>query len=118
MKERIVIKDTEQTFNIVAQLPTQLKPKDFEHETEQVPETWEELKELCADLDGKTADISCNILQDEIDVSVWNTDNQTKVGDIEFLLWVGTLKMSLGTGMSVDISIPRAWQIIKGLIGE
>lgn len=85
---------------------------------EQVPTTFDELKEMCADLDGETSDISCNILQDEIDISVWNTDNQTKVGDIEFLWWVDTLKMSFGTGLSVDISVPRAWQIIKSLIGD
>ena len=116
MKERIVIEDFVCNDNC--------KRKDCEvcfeerSKKEQVPTTFDELKEMCADLDGETSDISCNILQDEIDISVWNNDNQTKVGDIEFLWWVDTLKMSFGTGLSVDISIPRAWQIIKSLIGE
>lgn len=70
---------------------------------EQVPETWEELKELCADLEGKDVFITCG-------------------GDsIEFHnLWFwkdGTICYNR-EDIKICVTVSRMWQIIKSLIGE
>ena len=110
MKEKIVIKDTEQTFNIVAQFPTQVKPKDFEHTIEQVPETFEELKELVRE---KVYD---------------DNRNGVKIGQcvkIEYILIDGKSFMLDGEILDEDNDVfavnrtpQQMWQIIKNLIGE
>ena len=100
MKERIVIKDTEQTFNIVAQFPTQVKPTDFEHIKEQVPETWEELKELCKEFG------EIEILENNIYFRGMTFRLNGNVEDFE------------GNIIGENRTPAQMWQIIKSLIGE
>ncbi len=85
MKERIVINKTDQIWNING---TEIKPKDFEHETEQVPENWEELKELC-----KGITVGLKICKD------------------------GTIYCN-EYFLAKNRTPEQMWQIIKGLIGE
>lgn len=99
MKERIVIKDTEQTFNIVAQFPTQVKPKDFEHTIERVPEKWEELKELCKEFG-------------EIEI----IENNIYFRGMTFRL-NGTVEDFEGNIIGENRTPQQMWAIIKNLIG-
>lgn len=108
MKERIVIKDTEQTFNIVAQIPTQVKLTDFEHTKEQVPESFSELKELCK----KTGHYAVNILKggllnkEYIFIFGLSFRDNGDIEDIE------------NNNVAENRTPQQMWQIIKNLIGE
>lgn len=89
-----------------------------EYRTEQVPETWEELKTMCEELEGQTFDVTCDVLKDEIDVTIWNIDRSYKVGFAEFYYNGDTVYLGMGTGFSIPIEIPKVWAFIKSLIGE
>ena len=79
-----------------------------ERKVEQVPETWEELKELCEELEGKTSDVSCEIInKDEIEVVVWSLDRGYKVGIFKILYLSGIIHLFMETGFSVEITIPE-----------
>lgn len=80
---------------------------EVEHET-QVPETWEELKELCKDLESKNVFIinagNCiefNGLYFWKDGSITTTQNNNDI-------WA----------TKTNLTSARQWQIIKSLIGE
>lgn len=127
MKERIVIGRNEDTSEIVKNFPNRSGEHiDFieiftPHENckfEQVPESWEELKTMCEELEGKTMDVTCEIMKDEIDVTIWNIDRSYKVGFAEFYYSGDTVYLGMGTGFSIPIEIPKVWSFIKSLIGE
>lgn len=116
MKERIVIKDEfwvkhfqerEKDFN-EEQLYSGGNPEDWWHyKLEQVPETFEELKELCKNLESKNVFVK----------NVWNC--------IEFnglSFWQdGRISHDADQSMyaiKLDVTPARQWQIIKSLIGE
>lgn len=113
MKERIVITDEKfvrQAHNtIVVGCPL---------EFEQVPESWEELETMCEELESQTSDITCDVLKDEIDVTIWNIDGSFKVGFAEFYYDGDKVHLGMGTGFSIPIEIPKVWAFIKSLIGE
>ena len=89
-----------------------------EYKTEKEPESWTELVELYKELEKKNSLIRVNILKDEMDVLIFNTDKEHLVGVIEFYYDGKRLYFSFGTGYAIPIEIPMGWQIIKGLIGE
>jgi len=111
MKERIVINKTDQIFNIVAQLPTQLNPKDFEHEVEQVPESFADLQELCKDLKGLYKNYNIEVFDDAIFV----LDSKLvllKVYDD------GEIKDSGSEVIAENRTPQQMWQIIKNLVDK
>lgn len=107
MKERTVIeeinckncnrKDCQKCFN--------------EHSiTEQVPETWEELKELCKDIKGVEF-AGGNAKGEIIEISnIWFAEN----GEI----WGYTDDFTGICNISKDRTPQQMWQIIMGLLGE
>lgn len=110
MKERIVIKDTEQTFNIVAQFPIQVKPKDFEHTIEQVPENFADLLTLCKDTKG------CFVLRasDREYIEV-----PTDLIGYSFTFYQdGQIFADEDVCVKEKATPQQMWQIIKSLIGE
>lgn len=87
MKERIVVEADKEVY-VVSSKGITIRPTDFEHTKEQVPETFEELKELCKDI--------------TLDLKI------CKDGTIycyEYLL-------------AKNRTPQQMWQIIKNLIGE
>lgn len=120
MKERIVIKDTEQTFNIVAQFPTQVKPTDFEHTKEQVPETWEELKELCENLEQKVNNLIVKFLPPKTHYDcevIWFKQYGLWVYSKGFVLFKKDIEEDM-IGGAKNRTPQQMWGIIKNLIGE
>ena len=89
-----------------------------EFEVEKYPTSWEELKSMCEELEGQTMDITCDVLKDEIDVTIWNIDRSYAVGEFRFYYDGYNVNLFINTGFSVDISIPKVWSFIKSLIGE
>lgn len=80
--------------------------KNFVYETEQVPETWEELKELCKDLESK-------------DVFITSAGDCIEYHGLQF--WVsGTVCHETEKFYSIksDRTPQQMWNIIKSLIGE
>ena len=111
MKERIVIEG-----NIPKKLF--INADGIKATKEQVPESWEELKIMCEELESQTMDVTCDVLEDEIDVTIWNIDRSYKVGFAEFYYDGDKVHLSMGTGFSIPIEIPKVWAFIKSLIGE
>lgn len=126
MKERIVLeipKDMCDNCNscdrpISAQIECYLKEKRQVYETIKVPETFEELKTMCEELESQTMDVTCDVLKDEIDVTIWNIYRSYKVGFVGFYYDGDKVHLSMGTGFSIPIEIPKVWSFIKSLIGE
>ena len=89
-----------------------------EFKVEKYPTSWEELKTMCEELESQTSDITCDVLKDEIDVTIWNIDSSYKVGFAEFYYDGDKVHLFMGTGFSIPIEIPKVWAFIKSLIGE
>ena len=128
MKERMVIERNEDTSEYYKKFPNR-SGKQIEHievlapieqnvRFEQVPETFEELKTMCEELESQTMDVTCDVLKDEIDVTIWNIDRSYKVGFAEFYYDGDKVHLFMGTGFSIPIEIPKVWAFIKSLIGE
>ena len=127
MKERIVI-EKELLEKIIKASPIQWfdnKEKTDklvlfgkEYKTEKYPTNWEELKTMCEELEGQTSDVTCDVLKNEIDVTIWNIDRSYKVGFAEFYYDGDKVHLGMGTGFSIPIEIPKVWAFIKSLIGE
>ena len=127
MKERIVI-EKEVLERLIKALPIQWfdnKEKTDklilfgkEYKTEKYPTNWEELKTMCEELESQTSDVTCDVLKDEIDVTIWNIDRSYKVGFAEFYYDGYIVYLGMGTGFSIPIEIPKVWAFIKSLIGE
>lgn len=110
MKEIVVIPKDDLVY---------IKPKYNKMERYiKVPENWEELKTMCEDLESQTMDVTCDVLKDEIDVTIWNIDRSYKVGFAEFYYDGDKVHLFMGTGFSIPIEIPKVWAFIKSLIGE
>ena len=111
MKERIVIpKDKIKVLTSGSRFPANGYFTFYKEDVkvEQVPETFEELKELCKDLEGKNVFIinagNCiefNGLYFWIDGSITTTENNEDI-------WA----------TKTNLTPARQWQIIKSLIGE
>ena len=80
-----------------------------EHRIEQVPETWEELKELCEDIKEITITEEGHINVDFVYF--------TKDGKI-YTYVEGILTSSIFLPVSKDRTPQQMWNIIKSLIGE
>ena len=108
MKERIVIENSVDV-SIMKRHPnweySQFLIPDKQYKREQVPETWEELKELCKDL--KDVDIE---EADEIDVARIIIHNADLIYFEDEILMIAGFK-------KLEIKPEQMWQIIKGLIG-
>ena len=116
MKERIVIERNEDTSEYYKKFPNR-SGKQIEHievlapieqnvRFEQVPETFEELKELCKDLEDK-------------DVFITSAGDCIEYHGLQF--WVsGTVCHETEKFYSIksDRTPQQMWQIIKSLIGE
>ena len=78
-----------------------------EYQTEQVPETFEELKELCKDLERKNVFITCGGECIEFNgLSFWQDGRISHDADQSMY------------AIKLDVTPARQWQIIKSLIGE
>lgn len=88
------------------------------YETVKEPENWEELKTMCEELESQTSDVTCDVLEDEIEVTIWNIDRSYKVGFAKFYYDGDKVHLFMGTGFSIPIEIPKVWSFIKSLIGE
>lgn len=118
MKERIVI-EKELLEKIIKASPIQWfdnKEKTDkivifgkEYETMQVPETWEELKELCKGIKEVTITEEGHI---NVDLVYF-----TKGGEI-YTYVEGVLTSSIFLPVSKDRTPQQMWDIIKSLIGE
>ena len=53
--------------------------EDEEYTTEKIPETWEELKELCKGLNDKIKDIQVSCVYEKHIVIQWYNDNNTNI---------------------------------------
>ena len=111
MKERIVIENSVDV-SIMKRHPqweySQFLIPDKQYKREKIPENFEELKELCQDLEGKNVFIinagNCiefNGLYFWIDGSITTTENNEDI-------WA----------TKTNLTPARQWQIIKNLIGE
>lgn len=120
MKEIMVIKD-EQAIDewnrTIAQF-IDVDNKIYKAEFIKVPENWEELKTMCEELESQTSDVTCDVLEDEIEVTIWNIDRSYKVGFAKFYYDGDKVHLFMGTGFSIPIEIPKVWSFIKSLIGE
>ena len=116
MKERIVIKDEfwvkhfqerEKDF-YEEDMCSGGKPEEWWHyEKEKAPETFEELKELCEDLEGKNVFITCGGECIEFNgLSFWQDGRISHDADQSMY------------AIKIDVTPARQWQIIKSLIGE
>lgn len=111
MKERTVIEDFTCNDNC--------KRKDCEicfkerSKKEQVPENWEDLKELCLELNNKIKDIDVNCVYNEHIIIQWYNDDNTDVD----IYKDGTIFVENHL-VADNRTIEQMWQIIKGLIGE
>ena len=104
MKERIVIS---------GKMPKNfyVNSDDIIATREQVPETWEELKELCKDLEGLYKNYNIEVFDDAIFVL------DSKI----ILLKVyddGEIKDSGSEVIAENRTPQQMWQIIKNLVGE
>ena len=104
--KKIAIVDCQHSIEELESLNSDCRIRDFCYVIEQVPETWEDLKDLCNELEGK-------------DVFI------TSAGDcIEFrglLFWQDgsiTTDKELVYAIKTEVTPARVWQIIKSLIGE
>lgn len=79
------------------------------YETVKVPETWEELKELCKDIKEVTITEEGHI---NVDLVYF-----TKDGEI-YTYVEGVLTSSIFLPVSKDRTPQQMWQIIMGLLGE
>ena len=93
-----------------------------EFEVEQVPETWEDLKELCKSIKGNKKDLGGAMW---FEFGCLNND-QMYLGKflcVDIKGQVGVAEKSWGGDISITIfaqnrTPQQMWQIIKGLIGE
>lgn len=83
-----------------------------------VPETWEELKSFCEKTENQTSDISCDISNDEIEITIWNIDGSYKVGNFKFYYDGDSVHLYMDKGFSIPIKIPKIWMLIQSLISE
>ena len=121
MKERIVIDYEDILFSCLHDYEDNVGVINYKldrKKVEKYPTSWEELKTMCEELEGKTMDVTCEIMKDEIDVTIWNIDRSYKVGFAEFYYSGDTVYLGMGTGFSIPIEIPKVWSFIKSLIGE
>ena len=111
MKEIMVIKDEEaidEWNRTIAQF-IDVDNKIYKAEFIKVPETWEELKELCKDIKEVTITEEGHI---NVDLVYF-----TKDGEI-YAYVEGVLTSSIFLPVSKDRTPQQMWQIIKSLIGE
>ena len=110
MKERIVIpKDKIKVLTSCGHFPANGYFTFYKEdvEVEQVPETFEELKELCEDLEGKNVFITCGGECIEFNgLSFWQDGRISHDADQSMY------------AIKIDVTPARQWQIIKSLIGE
>lgn len=82
-----------------------------------VPETWKELISFCEEVESKTSDVSFNISDDDIEVTIWNIDHSFKVGTVKFDHYrEDSIQMYTDTGFSIEIDILNVWLFIQSLI--
>ena len=110
MKERIVIpKDKIKVLTSCGHFPANVYftfNKD-DAKIEQVPETFEELKELCKDLERKNVFITCGGECIEFNgLSFWQDGRISHDADQSMY------------AIKIDVTPARQWNIIKSLIGE
>lgn len=112
MKERIVIpKDKIKVLTSCGRFPANGYFTFYKEdaEVEQVPENWEELKELCKGIKEVTITEEGHI---NVDLVYF-----TKDGEI-YTYVEGVLTSSIFLPVSKDRTPQQMWQIIKNLIGE
>lgn len=82
----------------------------YEHRVEQVPETFEELKELCKDLESKSITIYDGAIT--IDFPSIN-------GGFNFYIYITEKEIDINSSVfAQNRTIPQLWAFIKSLIGE
>lgn len=109
MKERIVIERPINNINDDDYIHIYhfAQKEDMKYKVEQVPETFEELKELCKDLEGKNVFITCGGECIEFNgLSFWQDGRISHDADQSMY------------AIKLDVTPARQWQIIKSLIGE
>ena len=87
-----------------------------EFEVEKYPTNWEELKTMCEELESQTSDVTCDVLKDEIEVTIWNIDHSFKVGVVKFDHYGDSIQMYIDTGFSIETKILNVWLFIQSLI--
>lgn len=106
MKERIVI-EADKKVCVISPTGITISPTDFDgHTKEQVPETFEELKDLCEDLEGK-------------DVFITSAGDCIEYHGLQF--WVSGIvchETEKFYSIKSDRTPQQMWNIIKSLIGE
>lgn len=124
MKERIVITDSQaiDEWNRTIACFIDTDNSIYKAKFEKVPETWEELKELCKDIKGNKKDLGGAMW---FEFGCLNND-QMYLGKflcVDIKGQVGVAEKSWGGDISITIlaqnrTPAQMWQIIKGLIGE
>lgn len=81
-----------------------------------VPETWEELINFCEEVESRASDVTFEISNDDIEVTIWNIDHSFKVGVVKFDHYGDSIQMYIDTGFSIEIKILNVWLFIQSLI--